>query len=371
MSAPIPANDRAPPSRRHRALFVLGAVPLLVAAGAGIAMMQQTQEMAPKFTPRPLFPALASHANEIGEITITTKEASFHIRLQKDKGWIVPERNGFPANVSALKALVAGMANLEAVEPKTSRADWLDLLALGAPDKGGEATRVALSDTAGKPMADLLVGRIQVNADGQGRNDIYVRRTGENQVWRARGFLTLTPQIGEWLDRSIMNVTHDRIATVTVTPVVGPSYSVVRTTKDQADFQLLDMPKGRELTYSGVADSVATAITHFTFDDVASVADVDFSKAIQHTTRTFDGLIVTTKVAPKDGAQWANVSAQASTTEKQAESAAINARTAAWAFKLPQFKAEMFSTTRDSLLKPLGGASAANPPPSFPGALQR
>ena len=375
MAATGAANENARPRGRFRMLLVLGGIALLFAVLAGAALMRQAQELAPKFTAQPMFPGLAARADRIVEIGITNKSGGFHIRLVKDKGWVVAERNSFPADANAVKAMVAGMANLEAVEPKTSRADWLDLLGLGAPDKGGEATRISLADASGKPIADLLVGHTQETADAEGRNDLYVRRTGENQAWRARGFLSAKPAIGDWLDKNVMDVTRDRIATTSVTPAVGPNYAVVRTAKDQPDFQLLDLPKGRELAYGGVADTVASAIVGFTFDDVAAASDVDFAKATALTSRTFDGLIVNVKVAAKGGAQWASVSAQAATNEKMAEAKAINARTVGWAFKLPQFKADMFLSTRDSLLKPPPGAApapgAANGPPpqfSFPGA---
>lgn len=356
--------------KRGRTLLVLGAITLLFVVLAVVALTQRAAEMAPKFAPHALFPGLPARVNEVADIAVEAKGARFHVHLTKDKGWVVPERNDFPADANAVWQVVAGVANLEAVEPKTARPDWLALLGLGAPDKGGEATRLVLSDAAGKPLADLLVGHTQPTGDAEGRSDVYVRRTNENQAWRARGFLSAKPTVGDWLDKTVMNITRDRIAATTITPAMGAAYSVVRTAKDQPNFQLLDMPKGRELNYPGAADTAATAIVGFDFEDVRPVAEVDFAQAATIVTKTFDGLGITVKVAAKDGAQWASVVAEASTNEKQAEAMAINARAQAWAFKLPQFKADQFLTTRDSLLKAPGDAAApptGGPPPSFPG----
>jgi hypothetical protein len=216
-------------------------------------------------------------------------------------------------------------------------------------------------------MADLLVGHTQDTTDAEGRNDIYVRLANENQSWHARGILPGKTTIGDWLDKTVMNVTRDRIATTTVTPATGPGYSVVRTSKDQPDFELLDMPKGRELAYPAAADTVATAITDFAFDDVAQAKDIDFTKASELTSRTFDGLIVTVKLAEKNGDHWVSLSASANAPAKEQEAMAINARAEGWAFKLPLYKAQMFQTTRDSLLKAPGGAAPTVPgaPPAF------
>jgi hypothetical protein len=237
---------------------------------------------------------------------------------------------------------------------RTARPDWHSYLGLTAPDKGGDATEVKLADASGKVLADLLIGHTEGAADELGRTAVYVRRPDENQTWLTRGYLAPKTAAADWLDKSVINIARDRVKGAMITPPTGPSYTLARDSKDAPDFKLLDLPKGRALSFEGSPDGVAGAMVGFTFDDVAKAGDFDFSKASQSVTNTFDGLDLTTKIATKGMDHWATVTANATNPMVQAEATAINARVGGWAFKLPDFKVTQFTATRDSLLKPLG-----------------
>jgi hypothetical protein len=360
MTDGMAASRRDP---RKRNLAILGGVTGLFLVLAVAAVFQQTGSLAPKFQERPFFPGLTNRINELGEVAVTSKSGSFHVRLQQGK-WVVVERNSFPADSSQVRATAIGVADLTMVEPKTTRADWLNYVGLGAPDKGGEAIDVKLSDASGKPMGELLVGHSQGTADDLGRTALYVRRPDENTSWLARGSLSPKPNVSDWLDKNVLNIGRDRIKGATVTPASGPSYNLSRDSKDQPDFKLLDMPAGRSLSFEGAPDGVASAIIGFTFDDVAKADQFDVSKAPQSVTHTFDGLDITVKIAAKDKDHWALLSAAGSNPMTQAEAAMINARLKDWAFKLPEMRTEQFVATRETLLKPPGGpepATAAKP----------
>ena len=47
-------------------------------------------------------------------------------------------------------------------------------------------------------------------------DEIYVRRPDEKQSWLAEGSLQADADPTSWLDRDIMNISHDRIASVAV-----------------------------------------------------------------------------------------------------------------------------------------------------------
>lgn len=340
-------------NRRQRIVIALGGATLLAVVFAALATMQRADEMARHFEPRPLFPGLTERLNDVNEIAIESAEGNFHVRLRDDQGWAVVERDFFPADLGTMRATAIGIAELELVEAKTARAEWLGQLGLEAPADGGEAIRIVLSDAAGNVMADLLVGDSQAAADAQGRRDIYVRRTDQTQAWRARSFLSPQADLGAWLDKNVLDIARERIGATTVRPAAGPTFSVSRASPHETDFQLVDMPTGRELLYPGVTDSVATAITRFDFEDVRAQGELDFGAAAEIETRTFDGLIVTLHMTVEDGVHWAAISVEAGTDEAQTEAQTLNAQLAGWAFKLSQFQADMFLTTRESLLAPL------------------
>lgn len=339
---------------RRRNLTILAGVTALFVVLAVLAVWQQASSLAPKFEQRPFFPGLGDRLNQLGEIAITSKSGTFHLRLNGGK-WAVVEKGGFPADTAQVRSVAVGMAELTTLEPKTSNPEMLTFVGLAAPDKGGNGVEVVLSDAMGKAMADILVGQPQGAADELGRTGVYIRRPAENQTWLARGSLTPKPNAADWLDKNVINIARDRIKGASVTPASGPAYNLSRDTKDQQDFKLLDMPAKRELSFEGSPDGVGSAILGFDFDDVAKADTLDFSKAAQSVTHTFDGLDVTVKVSTKDKEHWATINAAGTTPMTQNEAMQINAKVGGWAFKLQDSKADQFVATRETLLKPAGG----------------
>jgi hypothetical protein len=137
----------------------------------------------------------------------------------------------------------------------------------------------------------------------------------------------------------------------------------VRAKPGDADFAIASLPAGRQMAFAGAADAVGAAITEFSFDDVKPAHDFDFSdssKTARLVTKTFDGLTVTTEVQQQGKDEWATVSADSAPGNAEAakEAREINGHASGWAYKLPQFKGQLFMTTLESLLKPKSGPTA-------------
>ncbi len=340
--------------RRRRNLVILGAVTGFFLLLAVVAVFERAGELAPKFEARPFFPGLPQTVNNLGQVTLISKAGgTFHVKLMDDN-WVVEERNNFPADQMQMRATAVGIADLQVLEPKTARADWLGFLGLTAPPEG-DAVRVTLTDKDGKVLADLLIGHGQGNPDDLGRSTLYVRKPDENQAWLARGYLTAKPNVTDWLNKGILNIARDRVKGAVVTPATGPGYTLSRDTKDQPDFKLLDLPRGRELSFEGAPDGVAGAIVGFQFDDVAKANQFDFTKTPQSVFNTFDGLAITVKIATKGMDHWATVSASGSNPMAQEEATKLNAAVNGWAFKLSDSKTQQILATRETLLKPPPG----------------
>ena len=343
-----------PEDKRRRNLAVLGGATFAVVALAGLALFQEGRNLTPEFRPQPVFPGLTERVNNLGEVIVETKDGSFHARRMEGGIWVLPEKYGFHASVASVRAAAMGLAELEALEQRTAQPEFFARLGLTAPAEGGEATRIALLDRDGAVMADLLAGNAEGTADPLGRNRLYVRRAGENQTYLARGSLVAQPNIGDWLDKRVLDLERDQIQSATIAPPGGPRYTVSRASADEPNFALQDMPAGRELNYPGAANTAAAALVNFTFDDVRPAAEVDFAGAGTAETRTFDGVTITVRIIEADGAHWANITAAGEGAAGEA-AAAINANAEGWAFKLAQYDAETLMTARDSLLRPSGG----------------
>jgi Domain of unknown function (DUF4340) len=342
-----------PADKRRRNLMMLSGLTTAFVVLAVASVFIQASQLARKFDPRAFFPGLPSAVNQLGELVIQTKTATLHIK-KTGEDWVIAEKGNFPASQAQMRAVAVGIADLQAMEPKTARADWLTYIGLGAPPDG-DATRVTLSDAGGKTIADLLVGRREGQPDELGRSTLYVRKPDENQSWLARGYLDIKPDVTDWLDKSLVVIARDRVKGAIVTPKEGPSYTLSRENKDQQDFKLLDMPRGRELSFEGSPDGVAGAIVGFVFDDVAKADQFNFDRVPQQVSQTFDGLNLTVKIATKDGKNWASVTAAGTDDMTREEATKINARVSGWAFQIPESKVTQFVSPRETLLKPPAG----------------
>src|SRR5437763_1767755 len=211
-----------PRDPKRRQLTLLAGATFVGLALAAAAVFQQSSSSAPRFQDDPFFACLSDRPPQLGDIAITTKAGAFHVRLQQGK-WVIAERNNFPADPSQLRSTALGLADLTVLEPKTGRADWLSYVGLIAPDKGGDAVAVKISDTNGKSIGDVLIGHTEGAPDTLGRNALYLRHPNENQSWLARGSLTLKSNATDWLDRNVLNIARDRIKGATVTPEKGPA----------------------------------------------------------------------------------------------------------------------------------------------------
>jgi Domain of unknown function (DUF4340) len=338
---------------RRRNLAILGVLAVLLAIWAVVALWQQSAQLAAKYNPTPMFPGLPHQANNVKHVHIASKSGSFDVAFKPNKGWVVSSRNDFPASFAEVNRTVVGLATLQTLEPKTARADWLQYLDLDAPPKGN-GVLITLLDAQGHTLASVITGKTVDIGDQSGASGIYVRKADSTQSWLAKSVFQPKTDPTEWYDKNLVDIDRNRIAETDVTPVGSPAYAVKRDKPKDADFKLVNLPAGRELSYPGATDNVGAAVVGLTFDDAKPANGMDFSKAWKLVTRTFDGLTVTIQATQQGQDYWALISAEAAPGKPKAarEAAAINAKTSGWAYKLPSYKGQQLMTKLDSLLKP-------------------
>jgi hypothetical protein len=344
---------------RKRNLAVLAGVALVSVMLAVLALWRQAESVAPKFTPKAYFPHLADQANDVARIHVLSKKnGAVDIALSASGNWILPERNNYPASLEQVRKTVIALAALLKLEPKTARAAWLDRIDLGDPAKGGKGVLITLLDAKGKTLASIIAGKSEDIGDPSGAIGVFVRDPDSDQAWLARSVVELSGDPAAWVDKNVIDIDRSRIQETDVTPANAPAFVSRRDKPSDAEFSLVSVPKGREVTDPSAASGVAAAIVGFTFEDVKAAGGFDFSKPTRAVTKTFDGLAVTISVIQKGPDYWATVSADAAPGKADAakEAKQIDARASGWAYKLPPDKGQLFMTTLESLLKPIAPA---------------
>jgi hypothetical protein len=352
--ADTPAITQDP---RRRKLSIMAGIAIVMVVLAVLALIRQSQQAESHYQPEPFLPGLASQVRDIAHVRVVSKSGTVDVQFKPEKGWVVTSHDDYPASFEHVRETVVGLAALETIEPKTARADWLHYLDLDAPPKG-DGVAVTLQDGQGRTLASIITGKNVEIGDASGAVGMFVRNADSDQSWLVRSVYQPKADVKDWLDKQVLDVDLSRVQEVDVNPASGPSYEIRRDKPNVADLSLVDIPKGREIAYSGATDGVAGAITGFTFDDVQPAKNFDFSDAA-HPARlvvhTFDGLTVTVNAIQKGNDYWATVSADGAPDKPKAQKQArtIDARTSGWAYKLPPYKGRQFMTTLESLLKPL------------------
>lgn len=349
---------------RRRRLVILVAIAAVLVVFAALALWRQSEQLAPKYQPTTMFPDLPHQANSVARIHVVAKKQSFDVVNKPNKGWVIASRNDFPASFEQVNRTVVGVAGLQLIEPRTARADWLHFLNLDAPPKG-EGVLISLYDAKGNSLASVIAGTSEDIGDrAGGTNGLFVRRPDATQSWLAKGTLEPKSEITDWYEKNLLSVERGRIAQTDVTPPDGPAYTVRRKGVKEQNFNLVNLPAGRQLSYPGSPDNVGAGIVGLTFDDVKPAKGMEFGKAWRIVTRTFDGLTVTLQLMQQGKDYWATVSAQATPGKAAAarEAQAINGRASSWAYKLPPYKAQQLMAKQESLLKPLNAPKPETAP---------
>jgi hypothetical protein len=342
---------------RRRNLALLAGATVVSVLLAVLALHEQASELAPKYAPEAFLPGIASKIGNATKIHVASQKGAFDV-TRTGSGWVIPQRGDYPASFEQIQKTLVGLAAFETIEPKTSRPDWFHYVDLDAPPKG-HGVLITVTGGDGREIASVIAGKSEDIGDSSGALGLFVRRASDNQSWLVRSVFEPRSDPGDWMDKKVVDIDRARIQEVDVTPSEGPAYVVKRDKPSDPDFKPTSVPGGRDLANEAAGDTVAAALTGFTFDDVRPAKSVDFSKATRHITKTFDGLTVTANVVQQGQDYWATFAASGTSLnpDTDREVSEINAHAGPWAYKLPTYKGQQFMTTLESLLKPKGAAA--------------
>ena len=279
-----------------------------------------------------MFPGLAQRLTDLAKVDITNRDKLVTIEKRPGGGWGVASMHDYPVRDSKLRGLLTGLTELRLSEPRTS--DPSEYGRLGVDDPAGASATgdlVRLIDTRGQPILALIAGHRRVSGQVDAPGEIYVRRPDEDRSWLAEGSVDADSDASQWLDRTILNIAHGRIASVTV----GDRALVFG--RQDGTFVLTQPADHPKLEAYRVED-VAGALESLTFEQVEpdkNAAGTDAGRAVFATS---DGLAITVS-ALRDGKDvWVRFSAAASSADAKVESAALNGRLAGWMYRIGAWK---------------------------------
>lgn len=296
-------------------------------------------------TGEPLVPGLAEGINEVRALKITGAANGVIATLNRSEGgWTIAEKNGHPADVAKIREYLLKLADARVIEAKT--ADPNNYAKLGVEEVSAVEAKGALLEITGLAApVRLVVG----NANPRGGDGTYVRRADEAQSLLASGSFAVDKVAANWLVRDIADIPSSRVREVAIASQ-GKTLRVAKEAADEANYRVLDVPRGREVASEFVAGGLASVLSALRFDDVLPRDAVEPGDARTWQARyaMFDGLVVEATAWEADGKDYARFAAR---VDEAAAAAHADAEQVAEQARFEQARAEVEAANKAALEK--------------------
>ena len=256
------------------------------------------------------------NATDVASLTVKDTKGEITIE-RKDGKWVVPARDGFPANITAVNELNDNAGALKISEIQKVGDSRFGQLKLKKPGDGGTeeetGTQVSYRDTAGKEIMAFTAGKTLSPDEKPAAFDMgngspksqYIKVAGKDGfVFKARdGFTRLETDVKSWLDKdSFFKV--EKIKTVAVTGAAPEENWKVSRESETGELKL-DNPAAGEEFDATKASPVSSAFSYVQFSDILPAADAA-KAAMDKPLRTaiietFEGYTYIIKVGAAEG----------------------------------------------------------------------
>lgn len=362
-----------------RAFLALALTTLIAVVAVFAVMMSNNTGPAAREPGTPILPELAANSANVSRIIMTRGGEKTTIRRTEGSGdtakWVVEEFSDYPSHPLLIRDVIAGMASLQTMEPKTRRPDLYSKLDVDDPTSAtAKSTRMELF-AGDKKLADLILGRTKSALAGQ--EAMYVRRPDEDRAWLAKGKAEAPYNRIGWVDNQVLVIDLPRVKFATLnTPAKGPRVHVFKKNKDERDFTIEGMPADYEVKDIFGAEDVARVIQQLSFEDVRPAGKVDLDTNGQPWAEfvTFDGLKINLWLKEQDGKNWVAIRAlpdpnappaaapapeakegEPDTSEKPRDVAAeiktIDEKVTPWVYAIPTYENGNLRKTLDDLIQ--------------------
>lgn len=382
-------------SKRHVSMLVLA---LVLVVGAIFLLLPGQTAREPSDSDRAAMPGLEAAVNDLTRIvTVGAGEEVIATLERGADGWTVQEFSGYGADIDVLRSVLGGLAQARVLEPKTDNPDYY--ARLGVEDVSAEDAAGVRLDLA----SDAANWSVIIGNEAPARGGHYLR-----MAYAAGSLLVdftgdVPDNAAGWVDTKVVDLLAAEVAEVRIEQPDGETLTARKTSADETDFTLLELPEGRELKSAWSVNSLGSTLSTLDLEAVRRADELSWQGAIGIRALRFDGLEVTAELLRLgDEGDWLRLSASAPVPEAPAplpaadpdddaesavgdvpddgpvdevaatgdpaaaddgdliaaamaevvaEADALNARANGWAYRIPAFKAEAMDQRLVDLLR--------------------
>lgn len=314
-----------------------------------------------------LYADFRSKINDIQSVRVDSPGGeSVHVTAENGV-WTVAEKGGYPASVAKIREVLLAIADARILEEKTSNPERYASLGVRDPELPESAGR-RLSLSGEDVDFALIIGN-----QNQGSNR-YVRVADEARSLLIDQNPELPADAAGWLQTDLLDIAGGDVQSVEIRHADGETIQISKASADETNFVAADIPPGRELSYTTVANGIGGALADLVLEDVRPTAGGDVLSTT--TFDTFDGRQIALTAVRDGEATWISIEANydpsratsSDADENAAEgdeeigsgepssdpgaaTAALVARTSGWQYRLPEFKKNQLTRRWDDILK--------------------
>ena len=183
---------------------------LLLAAGA-VSVYWSGRDDLSRYENEPVFADLLKNINQAEKITLTSHNG--RLDFYKENGvWKLQGYPCFPVYQERIERLLMELGNAVYYEKKSDKVEYLTKFGLQPLElEGSPNVRIEVSDKDGKAMAELNVGRYDIDI-GRGARAAYIRLGNRFQVWMIKAdFVDLQLNLSDWTYSALWNLRFGRL----------------------------------------------------------------------------------------------------------------------------------------------------------------
>lgn len=336
---------------------ILALLTIIIVIGAMIANRVRSSAGVAE-QPELLFASLKAAINDVAAITVEERGATAQL-ARIEETWTVKNKDGYAADFEKIKEIVLNLAEMRPLERKTSNPELFKRLGVQDPGPDSSSKRIALFGLDGQELASLIIGDATTQGSASGT---YVRLAGEQQSWLVDGRIDVSSDVMNWINKNILKIGRERIASVLVTHPDGTAITIARQDDSTSEFVIQNLPEELELTTPGALGTITNALGFLRLDDVRSAADDGLADDQAVTTRYTlnNDLVITARTWEQDGTFWASFAVTGPQEGEAADEATeLNTTMSGWRYALSSY-------TAGNLRKRLEDITKETAPPTEP-----
>ncbi|MEM8844508.1 MAG: DUF4340 domain-containing protein [Pseudomonadota bacterium] len=315
-------------------------VVLLIGAGFYYLSSSNTSINTSDSIGSPIVPGLLDAVNDISVIKVTKAGNEVVATLKaNDGGWVVAERNDYPADVSKVRTIALALAQANIIEEKTSNPTLYNKLGVENIDQP-EAQGMLVEVDYGNRSNALIVG----NPGPQLNKNRYVRLVESDTSWLVDKKIDVKHDTAFWVRKDLFSVEPNEVAVVTITMPDNSELIIKNSNPEEDTFVVANLSDPNSQVIDAELHQVTNALSSFQLLDVVKAEnflDAEPTMVVDYQLKQGADIKLTAYAVDKDhfmsiDVKQANPESGIEIDETTKQFVAdLQSKTSGWVFKIP------------------------------------